>query len=73
MSTAAEVAYRAAILRADAKTLCKKVLANPSVPVKSKTNLAQAHIFSRGLFQASTWSVLSAMSYKCMHAAIMGV
>ena len=33
----------------------------------------QAHIFSRGLFQAGAWSSLAASSYKKVHAAIMYV
>lgn len=69
---AAEVASRAAIIRAEGKSL-RKVLANSRLSIRKRVNVAQTYIWSKGFFQCGTWSKLSHNHFSRLHAAAMSV
>jgi hypothetical protein len=68
-----EIAIRVPILRSGAEAMRKSIMCNARLPLTKKLHIAQAYIFSKGLFQAGTWPALSVRLYTKMHHAIMYV
>ena len=55
------------------KPISSKVLSNPRVSVEKRLIIAKAYLFSKGLFQASTWHNLNVGETKKVHSTIMRV
>ena len=67
-----EVYSRCAILKTESSRLRSKVLAPSAISLKSKTNILQAYLFSKGTFHCCTWETMPPPLYKKFHHAIIG-
>ena len=69
----AEAVIRSAIIHSEVRALRRRVLSNSAVSTQRRLSLAQAMIFSRGLFQASSWAVVDGAPFRRLHTAVMSV
>jgi hypothetical protein len=68
-----EVARRNGIMREESRFLCKKFLRVKSISIAHKISAVQAYVFSKGLFQCSTWPRLDDTQYKRFHSNILRI
>ena len=67
-----EVSFRGGLMRAETARL-RTILRNSKVQLKSKLQLIQAYILSKGTFQCSTWPGLGVAAFSRFHKAILGM
>ena len=70
-SLSLEVSCRACIIVSEVRHLSKRVLSHSQLSISRKCSIVSAYIWSKGLFQCSTWQALSPGQYKRLHTAIM--
>ena len=72
-SMAPEVSLRAGMIRTERNKMRRRILTNPDASPRTRALLAQSFIFSRGLYNCSTWSMLTSAQAGKLHAATMQV
>lgn len=68
-----EVTKRNAMMRSEARNLCKHALRIGTIPTVKKIGVVQAYMLSKGIFQCGTWPMLPDVLYKRFHTTILNV
>ena len=72
-SDSTEITHKAATIRAEGGKLRANILSNPLVPITRKKNIVQTYVWSKGLYNAGTWTCSTLAKIRKVHSAIMYV